>query len=150
MGHFTVKKLLVYLILLAALVIGYQRFTGLPVTRLAFVESDLKRGPPGLFSLALSKVVDGRRELIGNDAYKVYAYTSDKDGLQSVSLTHNGDPIPFKIEIREGQAELEFEGNRQMGLHRYVLSARDQHGNKSTATLVINLKLITPIGGVAF
>jgi len=150
MGHVTVKKLLAFLIVLGGLAIGYRQFTDLPATRLAFVDSTLQQGPPGLFSLVLSKIFAGRRELIGNDAYRVYAYAGDRDGLQSVLLTHNGQPIPFKFETSATQAELEFDGNRQAGLHTYVLSARDQRGKQSTSTLIINVKLVTPVGGVVF
>ena len=150
MGHFTFKKLLAYLIVIAVLVIGYRQYADLPVTRLSFMDPAFQKGPPGFFSLAVSKVFDSRRELIGNDAYKVYAYVSDQDGLQSVSLTHDGKPIPFDIKANETQAELEFNGDSETGLHKYILSATDRHGKKSTSTLIVNVKLVTPMGGVVF
>ncbi len=150
MQHLTFKKMIVLLVVIGLAAAGYTRFKDLPVTRIAFVEHTLQKGPPGLFSIALSKVVDSRRELIGNDAYRVYAYVSDPDGLQYVSLTHNGKPIPFEVDTNKTQAELEFEGDSQSGLHKYVLVARDTKGKESTAALLVSVKLVAPLGGVAF
>ncbi|HQO35440.1 MAG TPA: hypothetical protein PLG59_12305, partial [bacterium] len=94
--NFPLKKVIVYLAILIAVWYGYRHLMDLPVARVAFVEHTLKKGPPSVLGILLSKVMDSRRELTGDDPYKVYAFAGDKDRLESVSFTHNGQPIPLK------------------------------------------------------
>mgnify|MGYP001212156145 CR=1 FL=1 len=148
--NFLLKKVIVYLAILIAVWYGYRRLMDLPVTCVAFVEPTLKKGPPSLLGIVLSKVVDSRRELTGNDPYKVYAFAGDKDRLESVSFTHNGQPVPFRIDPETDNSSVEIDGNTEPGLHTYVLKARDTRGHESVARLIINIRLvpIVPVGGV--
>ena len=145
-----IKRVIAYLVIIGIVIAAYQWFSGLPVTRVAFVESTLDRGAPSLFSIVISKIFDNRRELVGNDPYKVYVFVGDKDGVSSVSLTHNGEPIPFEIADGEDNGELEFDGDTETGLHTYVVQATDSKGNKSRGALIINVRVVPvmPVGGI--
>ena len=148
MKHLTIKRILAYLVIIVAVAIGYQYLDSLPVARVSFVEPSMQKGAPSLLSIVLSKTFDSRRELIGNDQYRVYAYVGDKKGIRSVSLSHNGNPIPFSVEAGSMQAEKEFDGQSEPGVHKYALTVVNQEGASSTARLIINVRM--PVGPVAF
>ncbi len=148
MKHLTIQRIFVYLVIIVLAALAYQHFMSLPVARLAFVEPSLQKGPPSLFSMVLSKAFDNRRELIGNDKYRVYAFAGDSKGLRSVSLSHNGTSIPFQIDPGSTRAEKEFDGNSETGVHKYVLTVANQEGVSSMTRLIVNVRM--PVGPVAF
>ena len=81
-------------------------FTGLkywldkPYCSLELLEPHTVKEQRNILVYAITKITPQRRELQGNDPYRLYLRIDDPDGLKSVSMTVNGKPMKLAVEPR--------------------------------------------------
>ncbi len=134
-----IKKIAFTVIIIAACIFALQLWFAKPYCTVEFLDAQTIRGKQmNPFIYAITKLISQRRELSGNDPYKMYVYINDPDGIKSVVLRVDGKTIP--LEINNSLAiEHEFNGDTEYGLHRYTLEVIDRKNNKGYAESLIKV-----------
>ena len=139
-----IKKIIVYVVIIAAALAGYQAWSDKPYCTIEFLDATTTKGKKNPFSYAISKMFSQRRELFGDDPYKMYVYLNDLDGIESYKLTVNGKEIPIKFD-KANSYESELNGESGVGMHHYELMVSDKKGKTGKAECYIKVSLV---GGV--
>ncbi len=135
----SLKKIVVLAVVAALAVPGIRIWMDKPYCAIELVESSTQKTKKNILLYALSKVVSQRRDLAGNDPYRVFLMVDDPDGLNSLQLTVDGKP--FSLEWKKGAKtfEKEIDGDTDFGLHHYIVTATDGKGNKAQAETYIKV-----------
>jgi len=127
------KKAIPAGVAIALAITGLMHWLDKPYCSLELLEAHTVREQRNLIVYAITKITPQRRELHGNDPYRLYLRIDDPDGVKSVSMTVNGKPI--RLEWKEGDRTIqqEIQGVTDFGLHHYTASVTDQKGNTARA-----------------
>lgn len=132
------KKAIGAVIVAIALIAGFRIWSDKPYCTVEYLDSLTVKGKQNPFVYTMSKIIAQRRDLKGNDPYKMYVYAHDPDGIESVRLAVNGTEIPATIED-PNTFESELPGDTEIGLHHYVLTVTDKKGNTGRAESFIKV-----------
>lgn len=140
------KKVVLIGFLIVAGIGGIKHWLDKPYCTLELLEAHTVKSQRNVLLYAIMKITPQRRELFGNDPYKMAIFVNDPDGIRSVQLTKNGKPV--KLDFKAGKLPYlqEIQGDTQFGMHHYVLSVTDEKGNTAKAEAYI--KVTSPGGFV--
>ena len=136
-----VKKAVCYLVLAAIVIYAFNYWSGLPYCNIEYLDGLTVKGKLNPVVYVITKVIAQRKDLKGNDPYKMYVYIHDPDGLASVTLTVNGKSVPATIEDPK-TFKAKLNGNTEFGLHHYHVTATDTKGNTASSSSYIRVSNI--------
>ncbi|MFB3789154.1 MAG: hypothetical protein ACE15F_22575 [bacterium] len=133
------KKMVVIAVLVALAVPSVRVWLDKPYCAIELVESSTQKTKKNILLYAISKLISQRRDLAGNDPYRVFLMVEDPDGLASLQLTVDGKPFPLEWKKGADAFEKELDGDTEFGLHHYIVTATDGKGNTAMAETYITV-----------
>ncbi|MBI1390488.1 MAG: hypothetical protein GC154_18785 [bacterium] len=144
------KKVIVWVVIIGAIIGGLAFWTNKPYTSVQYLGSTTQKGRQNPIIYAASKIFAQRKQLTGNDPYKLYLFADDPDGLKSVKFIVDGKEVKTPFEGDSKTFEKEYDGVTEYGLHTYHLTATDSKGNTSSADAMVNVVPPASTVGVGF
>jgi len=133
------KKAVLAAILIVLTIAGLKTWLDKPYCTLELLEAHTQKSKRNIFVYSLMKISPQRRELHGNDPYKLYLHIDDPDGLRSVKLTVDGKPIPIELKTDSSTIHKEIPGDTEFGLHHYEAFVTDKKGNTAKAQALVKV-----------
>lgn len=137
-----IKQVVVYLILAVIVLSIYSHFSDKPYCNIEYLDKLTEKEQLNPVVYWITKFIAQRKDLKGNDPYKLYIYIHDDDGLASVTLTVNGKSTPATIEDPY-TFKAEIDGNTEFTLHHYQVAATDKKGNTAISNSYIRVSNLT-------
>ncbi len=135
------KKVIPWLVVGGIGLYGFNIWMDKPYCNIEYLDKLTLKGKLNPVVYAVTKFLSQRKDLKGNDPYKMYIYVHDPDGLESITLTVDGntrqaeldDPYTF---------ETEMDGKTEFAMHHYHVTATDKKGNTSESSAFIKVSNI--------
>lgn len=132
------KQITGYIVLAGIVIYSINYWSDKPYCNIEYLNSLTVRGKLNPVVYLVTKMIAQRKDLKGNDPYKMYVYIHDPDGLASVTLIIDGKTIPATIEDPH-IFKSEFDGKTEFGLHHYHITVKDKKGNTASSDSFIRV-----------
>ncbi|MEW6237018.1 MAG: hypothetical protein AB1656_16660 [Candidatus Omnitrophota bacterium] len=133
------KKAALAIILIVLSLAGLKTWLDKPYCTLELLEAHTQKSKRNIIVYSLIKLSPQRRELHGNDPYKLYLNIDDPDGLLSVKLTVDGKPIPVELKADTRTIQKEIPGDTEFGLHHYEAFVTDRKGKTAKTQALVKV-----------